>query len=187
VRYAAYGSNLHPIRLIERTPSATLLGTEALPGFTLRFEKRGRDGSAKCTIAPEGDAWVHLAISEIADREKPALDRAEGLGHGYSLETIELPRFGACQTYVGQREHLDAALLPFTWYRELVLVGCEFHRFPEAYVRRVSSAPAQLDANAARHEGHMTLVRRARAQAGGGQRTPRTDESRREAIDTPDA
>ena len=166
MRYAAYGSNLHPARLTVRTPSATLLGAEALPGFTLRFEKRSRDGSGKCTIVEEAGARVHLAIYEIADAETPALDRAEGLGRGYSLETIELPRFGPCQTYVGQHEHLDPALRPYTWYRELVLVGCEFHGFPDSYVRLVSSVPAHLDPNAARHEENMALVRRARAETG---------------------
>ena len=35
--YAAYGSNLHPVRLRERVPSAELLGTGVLEGRELRF------------------------------------------------------------------------------------------------------------------------------------------------------
>jgi hypothetical protein len=34
VLYAAYGSNLHPLRLAARAPSAALLGTCALPGWS---------------------------------------------------------------------------------------------------------------------------------------------------------
>jgi hypothetical protein len=164
MRYAAYGSNLHPLRLGQRTPSARLLGTERIAGYVLRFVKRSLDGSAKCTIAPEASSHVHLAVYEIEEAERAALDRAEGLGNGYSLETLGLPRFGPCLTYIAQRSHLDATLRPYTWYRELVLVGCELHRFPDAYLAQVSAAPADLDSNTARHEEHMALVRRARAR-----------------------
>lgn len=166
MRYAAYGSNLHPLRLGQRTPSARLLGTERLEGSALQFLKRGIDGSAKCTIAPEASAYVYLAVFEIEDAERPALDRAEGLGKGYSLETLELSRFGPCLTYIAQASHLDPALRPYTWYRDLVLIGCDFHRFPDAYREQVASAPAHLDADAARHEEHMAIVRRARTEEG---------------------
>ncbi|MEN8160588.1 MAG: gamma-glutamylcyclotransferase family protein [Myxococcota bacterium] len=165
MRYAAYGSNLHPLRLQERTPSARLLGTEALAGFAIRFVKRGRDGSGKCTLVESTASSVHVAVYEIEDAEKPRLDALEGLGRGYSLATLELPRLGRCLTYLGQPEHLDPTLAPYSWYKELVLVGCEVHRFPEAYVREIAVIESVVDPDPERHELHMALVRRARRPA----------------------
>jgi hypothetical protein len=162
VRYAAYGSNLHPLRLGLRTPSAALLGTDVLEGHALAFVKRGRDGSGKCTIARAAGAQVYLAVFEIDDAERGRLDAFEGRGRGYEVETLELPRLGRCETYVAQPAHLDPALQPFTWYRELVLVGGEAHGFPGAYLERIAAVAAREDRDRARHEEHMTIVRRAR-------------------------
>lgn len=162
MRYAAYGSNLHPLRLRERTPSAVLLGSEVLAGFALEFVKRGRDGSGKCTIVSDPASRVHVAVYEIDDREKPDLDRAEGLGAGYALEVLELAGFGRCHTYVGQARHLDRSLRPYTWYQSLVLVGCEALGFPGDYVERIRSVAAVRDPDPERHARHMEIVRRAR-------------------------
>ena len=73
IRYLAYGSNLHPRRLRERTPSARLIGTAEIPGWHLSFTKRGRDGSGKCTISNGGDG-VHCAIYEMSRQDKKELD-----------------------------------------------------------------------------------------------------------------
>ena len=49
--YLAYGSNLHPVRLTERVPSARFLGLTSLFGYQLRFHKRHEpDGSGKCNM-----------------------------------------------------------------------------------------------------------------------------------------
>jgi hypothetical protein len=47
IHYFAYGSNLHPLRLQERVPSAALLGWTHLHGWELRFDKRGRTDGQK--------------------------------------------------------------------------------------------------------------------------------------------
>lgn len=163
MRYAAYGSNLHPLRLCARTPSAALQGTDVIAGYTLAFLKRARDGSAKCTIAPAAGSFVHVAVYEIDDAEKGKLDEAEGLGFGYEIQRFELARFAACLAYVAQPGHLDATLKPYTWYKELVLAGCEAHGFPDDYVQRIRAVEAVVDPQAARHAQHMAIVTRARA------------------------
>ena len=40
--YAAYGSNLHPVRLSARVRAARLLGAGSVTGWELRFNKRGQ-------------------------------------------------------------------------------------------------------------------------------------------------
>jgi Gamma-glutamyl cyclotransferase, AIG2-like len=165
VRYAAYGSNLHPLRLRERTPSAALLGTDVLAGYTIAFVKRGKDRSGKCTIIETAGSLVHVAVFEIEEAERTRLDRAEGRGAGYEIRTIELPRFGPCETYVGQPPYLDETLKPYTWYKELVLVGCQIHRFPDTYIERIASVEDVPDPCAPRHDRNLDLLQRARRGA----------------------
>jgi gamma-glutamylcyclotransferase (GGCT)/AIG2-like uncharacterized protein YtfP len=163
MRYAAYGSNLHPLRLKERTSSARLLGTDVLGGWRVEFHKRSIfDGSAKCTLVTATSDLVHVAVYEIADEQRSLLDAAEGLGRGYVLERIQLAAHGACWTYVADPAYVEPALKPYRWYRDLVVAGCEFHGFPRPYVDRLRDTPAVKDPDEDRRTRNMTLVRRTR-------------------------
>lgn len=157
-RYAAYGSNLHPGRLRARVPSAALLGTCFLPGYSLRFHKRGKiDGSGKCNIVV-GDSGVFVAIFEIAEVERRELDRCEGLGYGYNHQEIQVPEFGSCSTYIADPRAIDDTLRPFDWYKEYVLRGADFHGLPSDYVTRLESIVADVDSNPSRSRREWKLV-----------------------------
>ena len=85
LHYFAYGSNMSIARLRSRVPSARSLGCCRLEEHDLRFHKAGRDGSAKCDALHTGrkQDLVHGVLFRIDALERPALDMAEGLGHGY--------------------------------------------------------------------------------------------------------
>jgi len=145
--YLAYGSNLHPLRLQERVPSAIFSGTTALAGYQLRFNKRGEDGSVKCNLMPTGDARhrVYGAVFKINAGDKPALDRAES---GYDEIEIEIPHGGetvTAFTYIAQPENIDDTLKPFDWYKAMVLLGVRYHHFPNEYLRQVEAVVPVLD------------------------------------------
>jgi hypothetical protein len=142
--YAAYGSNLHPRRLGARISSARLVGTNFMGGWSLHFHKRGDDGSAKCSILPNGDG-VHLAVYEISADDKLALDRIEGVGFGYTEALLTVPEVGDCTTYIAAESHIDVSLDPYDWYKELVLIGARTHGFPDDYLNRISALPACQD------------------------------------------
>ena len=161
LRYAAYGSNLHPERLRRRVPSATVLGSATVHGWGLRFNKRGQDGSGKCNIVPSGER-IHVAVFEMAARERLVLDRIEGLNRGYAAARLDVPGFGSCFTYRAEDGHVEEVLAPFGWYRELVLAGCELHRFPASYVESIRAIACASDPRALRHGRHMQIVRHAR-------------------------
>ena len=163
IRYAAYGSNLHPVRLTERLPAARLTGSAFLPGYALSFTKRSEDGSGKCTIGLGGDG-VHLAIYEIGSGEKQRLDEIEGVGAGYEAIDVDVPGLGACATYVAARTHVDPDLCPYDWYRELVLLGCRYHGFPEAYTARIAGLVCVADRDLARSELNHRLIRQIRGE-----------------------
>lgn len=164
MRYAAYGSNLHPLRLRERAASATLLGAANVAGWALRFHKRGRDGSAKCNIVPAGSS-IYVAVYAIAPHHRLALDRVEGVNAGYEQSVLEVPAFGDCFTYRASETHVDDALQPFCWYKELVLTGCETLGFPDDYVAAIRALAHVADEDQDRRAQNMSLVARARRTA----------------------
>ena len=159
IRYAAYGSNLHPVRLRARLPAAELLGTARLDGWSLEFHKRGRDGSGKCSVQPGGNG-VSLAVYALSRRELAALDAIEGVGMGYQRHVVKLPLYGACHTYIAEASHVDDSLAPFDWYRELVVLGAEHHAFDTSYIDRLATVAAASDPDRDRHAEHWALIQR---------------------------
>lgn len=138
IMYIAYGSNLHPVRLRKRCKSANLVATGMLRQRRLAFHKRGAGQSGKCnaleTSDPNTTVWV--AIFRIAESDKPNLDKAEGLGHGYHEESLDVEvgeRVIHGTAYIADSDAIDDHLVPFDWYREMVMLGAEYHDFPQAY------------------------------------------------------
>ena len=162
IKYAAYGSNLHPIRLSDRVPSAKLLGKGILEGKALRFHKRSKDDSGKCNIIDDNKQQVYVAVYEIDESEKPVLDNAEGVGYGYRIGEIRVADFGKCFTYIAENSHIDDSLKPYTWYKELVLVGCENLGLPMTYIDQIRRVDADVDFDKQRNEKYMELVARAK-------------------------
>ncbi len=160
LHYLAYGSNLHPPRLRARVPSAEPLGVVRLPGWALRFHKRGEDGSGKCNLVRQETAEAFGVIYRIQAREKVRLDRAEGLGLGYREFGMELPEFGRVFCYLANESHIDEALLPFDWYKAFVLAGAEFHGLPAEYRHLIEQVPHLPDPDPARSlEARSILMR----------------------------
>lgn len=158
MHYAAYGSNLHPARLAERLPAARLIGTAHLPNWSLRFHKRSKDESGKCSILPGNDG-VYVAIFDISAADKRLLDGIEGLGSGYAGTVLSVPPFGDCASYIAEESHVDDTLRPYDWYKALVLAGAKFHGFPEDYLARIESMQAIRDPDAQRGTEQWALVK----------------------------
>lgn len=158
VQYAAYGSNLHPLRLRARTPSAQLAGTAYLPGWSLRFHKRSIDASGKCSISM-GSSGVYVAVYRMSAADKRELDRIEGVGDGYVDARIAVPEFGECATYIAADSRVDETLQPYDWYKELVLLGCEKLGLPPHYARRIESVAATPDPDRDRRRDRWATVR----------------------------
>lgn len=159
ILYAAYGSNLHPKRVSERVESLTLLGTSYISDKGFRFNKRSKDLSAKGNIV-EANEGVYVAIYELDSSSKSTLDRIEGLGFGYNEAVLDIPEYGECLTYVAQPSAIDDSLLPYYWYKRLVLLGCQYHQFPHEYVEFISNFDETGDGNDERHAENMRLVER---------------------------
>lgn len=157
IRYFAYGSNLHPARLGARLAAPRLLGTARLDAHVLRFHKRGRDGSGKCSIEP-GRGCVHGALYALDATDKRALDEIEGVGVGYASVEVELAGSGVASTYVAMADAIDDSLAPFDWYLALVIAGARYQRFPADYVDALRAIAARPDPDPARAREHARLL-----------------------------
>jgi gamma-glutamylcyclotransferase len=163
--YLAYGSNLHPMRLWERIHSAEFVASTSLQGYRLMWHKRGQDGSGKCNLHYTGhDADCALvAVFRIARHHEVDLDRFEGSGQGYRNSSIEIELNGSdleCFTYFAEAAYIDDQLQPFAWYKQLVLQGAHYHRFPSSYLADIEAVPDQQDLDTERHIRHVQLVER---------------------------
>jgi len=162
LQYLAYGSNLHPVRLRKRIPSAVLAGTVELSDRALSFSKRSRDGSGKCTIALTDSAKsVFGAIYEMDAQEKPLLDRIEGVDAGYDVRWEEL-RVNGIQSrvfvYVAANNYVNEHLIPYRWYKDLVLAGARYHRFPVEYIDMLEAVAAAEDPDEQRQKANEAIL-----------------------------
>jgi hypothetical protein len=165
--YFAYGSNLHPVRLSRRVPSARLTAVATLAEHTLRFHKRGKDESGKCNAFYTGQPEHHVlgAVYEIAAEEKPILDDHEG--PGYEVKSLTVTRTNEpldVFAYIATESHIDEMLQPYTWYRKLVHLGARHLGFPESYFKAFLAVNALPDPNVARLQRGEHLIDQIRCQ-----------------------
>lgn len=144
--YFAYGSNLHPGRLIARLGDLEERGAAVLPDHRLTFDKFGGDTSGKCTIQPSPGHTVHGALYGITADQRAVLDVIEGAR--YAVRPVRVRAADTVLdafTYVALAEHTRPGLAPFDWYRELVVRGALHHGFPAAYVAALRAVAAVPD------------------------------------------
>ena len=152
----AYGSNLCLERIRARVSSARVTFVARLEAHTLRFHKRGRDGSAKADAYSTGrnSDVVWGVVYEVSRDDKAVLDRIEGVGAGYLDDEVRVITADdsrvSVRIYRAQAEHLDPDLKPFTWYRDLVVRGAVQHGLPEQYREGIEQVPAIKDPDCAR-------------------------------------
>ena len=84
--YAAYASSLDPAAMLRRAPHSPLRGTGWLPGWRLTFagEELGWEGSVATVVETgtspgESPRSVFVALYEVSDTDKAAMDEWEGL------------------------------------------------------------------------------------------------------------
>ena len=153
-------------RLRYRVPGCRFAFVARLPNYRLCFHKRSDDGSAKCNAfktATPTDAVIG-AVYEIPTNEKPALDRAEGLGRGYHEEIVRVlspkgEKITVC-TYIADASFIDDSLQPYSWYKDFVLAGAEEHQLPPEYVEsRIGAVHAIRDPDPQREQARRAEIK----------------------------
>jgi gamma-glutamylcyclotransferase len=127
-------------RIKARARDANPLGIAHSAGRRLTFHKIAtrKDGSrtGKCDICIDTDpkAIVYGVLFEIPESQFDDLDTFE---QGYSLVelVVQSSRLGAVTAVADLADRTDATLIPYDWYRDLVLEGALQHAIPKAYIR----------------------------------------------------
>ncbi len=162
VHYLAYGSNLHPLRLLQRVRSVKLLGIVRLPERTVIFHKRSVDHSAKCDLVEESAlVSAYGALYTFLASERAALDAAEGFGAGYSESYLEVSLQGRSYEpffYTASSTHIDPDLRPYHWYKALVLAGARYHHFPSVYINKLAAVESISDPDPLRAKKNQALL-----------------------------
>lgn len=163
MRYFAYGSNMLSRRLCERVPSARAIGPATVGGYEMRFHKRGKDGSGKCTLvdSPRELARVHGVVFDIDPAEKDRLDEAESSGLGYEEVSVRVDLAEDSDrafTYVARPDWVHEGLLPFEWYLDLVVAGGREHGLPDLQMERLAASPSIPDPDPERRAAMRALL-----------------------------
>ena len=163
IYYFAYGSNLHPMRLIERVPSAELVSIAKHPEHKLTFNKKSNDGSSKCNIYNTGDEsdLIHGAIYRLNTEHKSDLDRFEGKGYGYidaQITVQDNENVYNCFTYIAQQSHITDRLKPYHWYKRLVVLGAQYLNFPDSYISSIEAVESVEDPDINRRKEKESLI-----------------------------
>jgi hypothetical protein len=141
-------------------PSATVLCVARLPGYSLHFNKRSeKDGSGKGNIQPDASETVWGVVFDIAEEDRPRLDRSEG---GYHVVAVEVSRDGSetlpAITYVANVGCVDDTLEPYTWYKTFVVRGARQHLLPDEYITRIEAVGASVDPKPTRERVERSLL-----------------------------
>ncbi len=165
INYFAYGSNLHPVRLMDRVASAKLVAVHEISKHNLIFHKKSNDGSSKCNLLQTGSAadLAYGAIYEIDPEHKSTLDRFEGIGHGYKDDQFNVLHHGQsyiCFKYSAQQSHIVNNLQPYHWYKKLVVLGARYLQFPDAYIHSIKSVASVEDPDKNRRQENEILIKK---------------------------
>lgn len=157
--YFAYGSNLLPLRLLARTPSAQVVAVGRLLGYRLCWHMASTDGSGKCDVVAEAAAEVHGVVWRLDPADKPALDAAESLGQGYRERRLTvLTPVGSVEAWTYLALRTDPARRPYRWYRDIVVAGARHHALPADYVAALAAIEAVDDPDPLRDAHHRRLL-----------------------------
>lgn len=161
MRYFAYGSNMSSRRLRERVPSGQPHCVAVLHGHMLAFHKRSADGSAKCGVLATGNPndRVYGVLYVFDAHQLPQLDLAEGNGYSYHRRSVEVDVGGralvAAECYFAA--DVSPGPVPYSWYREHVLVGAREAGLPAWYVAQVCAIECTHDHDARRHARELAI------------------------------
>lgn len=171
--YCAYGSNMLIERLQARVPSAKPVSHARIEGWCLQFDKRSADGSGKCHIVPSPGDVVYGVVFFIPLADRGKLDEVEGRHHGYERQWLREVILGdgskvEAFTYVADPDYVQAGLLPYDWYYDLVVAGAEQHSLPNEYIAALKCTPSSPDpeVDRPRRAEALRVLAKFRSQAG---------------------
>ena len=169
--YFAYGSNLDPRQMKERSPGSRLVGMAALPDHRLvfpRYSTTWAGGTAGVQLAHGSTVWGMLF--DVDEAEFVVLDRHEdfrGPGdqhNGYDREQVtvdltrpdddSIPRRVRAWIYLARPSNPSP---PSRRYLDTILRGARHHRLPEDYIAAIAATAVAEEGKTETAEGQAEV------------------------------
>jgi gamma-glutamylcyclotransferase len=140
----AYGSNMLEQRMQEREPTSKRVGNAFLPGWKIKLNKLGKDGTAKANIEKQHTIRARMCSKVWGVLYQIPASRLDHLAMrfepGYSTERIDVYSEGdsrrrpaAC--FVSEI-HIEQER-PATWYTDMIVAGAVHAKLPTAYLKEL--------------------------------------------------
>ena len=143
--YAAYGSNMDPVQMLERCPHSPAAGTGWLSGWRLSFggEEMGWDG-ALAMVVPHPDSQVFVALYDLSPHDLAVLDYWEGADTGlYNKIKLRISTLdGDVLAWVYVLDGYEGGL-PSARYLGLIAEAAQAAGAPDEYVAELRSRPCR--------------------------------------------
>jgi hypothetical protein len=101
-------------------------------------------------------------LFNIDYNEKSLLDKAEGLGLGYNENTLifldQLSNSYSARVYIADSNSINNHLLPFDWYKELIVTGGIQNKLPADYISQLQSFVCVPDPDEARRLKNYSIL-----------------------------
>ena len=145
--YAAYGSNLDPMRMLLRAPHSPGRGTGWLLGWRLTFggEDLGWEGALATVVeADDAASQVFVGLYDISDADEEALDEWEGSDLGlYTKIRVRVATLeGDVTAWLYVLDGYEGGL-PSARYLGLMADAAEAAGAPTDYVESLRQRPCQ--------------------------------------------
>ncbi|MGD9592678.1 MAG: gamma-glutamylcyclotransferase [Candidatus Berkiella sp.] len=160
MKYFAYAEKMFCAHMYHTVPHAKCLGVVKIMGYKIAFHNRGsQDFSGKCNIVPVSDpkCEVYGVLYDIPEQERSLLDKDQSLGFGNQEITLRVfpvdenpliaPNGLFAFTYVAYKDNIFEDLVPYTWYKKLILSGAKEHQLPAEYIYRLEQFSSTQDPN----------------------------------------
>jgi gamma-glutamylcyclotransferase (GGCT)/AIG2-like uncharacterized protein YtfP len=143
--YAAYGSNMDPVQMLERCPHSPAAGTGWLNGWRLTFggEELGWDG-ALAMVVPDADSQVFVALYDVSSQDHAKLDYWEGAEEGlYNKIKLRVSTLdGEVLAWVYILDAYEGGL-PSARYLGLIAEAAQAAGAPDEYVQELRARPCR--------------------------------------------
>jgi gamma-glutamylcyclotransferase len=163
--FFAYDDKMYTPLLEEILPDCVCIGQGVLVSYKLYFHRMSeKDHSGKCNIIKVNDLSqeVYGVLYELPCRDKHLLDKAEHLGFGAQEIALKVKLKSGeevyASTFIANKSHILEDLVPYTWYKELVIEGARAHGLPKSYIHHLEGYASQNDPNLQREEAFRALL-----------------------------
>ena len=65
--------------------------------------------------------------------------------------------------YVAASTHIDDTLVPYTWYKDMVVLGARYHRLPADYIAKIEAVVDVPDPKPERAANRTAIIENMRA------------------------